>query len=544
MAIVACKECARKVPDKAVCCPHCGVPIAGEAPRRLRRFKRWLYGTLIGVSLAWAALTTLWLTGTLPVSKQLIGVLGIGSSPVRTFIASDNKTLAPIVHGASAPAAPARQPVNSAVYRTSVEQLYQDYDANEVAVQSKIGDNPVRISGNVAEIHEDLGHPVVTLHTGRDNAADMVLTDDQRPAAAQLAKDDAVEIQCNRMQRRAARLHGSGCALLLVDAGAKLVYLAVALSGKAGSAPLYLVGPMSRTACVASGDTIALQLTANSTTDRIRSKSCAATASENLAREGCRLSSTMPAIPDLPSAHLWKYDCAAPDAETLSPKATIAKAASKSARRRAAEPAAVSAEPAVVDAVSPATTAAPDPSGSGAVPPAVIPEAVSSLAAAGSGAPAIVAVAGGQLSTPPAAEGPPAPKREDNAVPGGGSPSAVVDARDAIGPRQPAVADARPTSASPPPPTEAADDLAPVRTRDPQAAERIVSYCSKFTSATNAATVAARCRRDEMDAWTRLTVQNEFPNLDEPSRRKCSDPPFPNSFVALESCAKYQLHLD
>jgi hypothetical protein len=32
--------------------------------------------------------------------------------------------------------------------------------------------------------------------------------------------------------------------------------------------------------------------------------------------------------------------------------------------------------------------------------------------------------------------------------------------------------------------------------------------------------------------------------LDEASRRKCSDPPFPNSFVALESCAKYQLHLD
>jgi hypothetical protein len=525
MAIVACKDCARKVSDKAVCCPHCGVPIVGEAPRQPRRVKRWLYGTLIGVLVVWAALATLWMTGTLLVPKQLIGVLGIGSSPVRTFIAADNRTLAPFVHSASAPAAPARQPVNSAVYRTSIEQLYQDYDANEVAVQSKIGDSPVRISGTVAEIHEDLGHPVVTLHTGRDNAADMVLTDEQRPAAAQLAKDDAVEIQCNRMQRMAARLHGSGCALLLVDAGAKLVYLAVSFSGKTGNAPVYVVGPMSRTACVASGDTIALQLTGNSTTDRIRSKSCEATASENLAREGCRLSSTMPAIPNLPSAHLWKYDCVAPDAETLSPKATIAKATSKSARSRASEPSAVSAEPAAVDAVSPTTTASPDPSsGSGAAPPTVIPEAVSSVAAA---------------------EGPPAPKRESNAGPDGGSPPAVVEAGDAIGPRQLVVADARSTSASPTPPIEAADDLAPVRTRDPQAAERIVTYCSKFTSsATTAATVAARCRRDEMDAWTRLTVQNEFPNLDDAGRRKCSDPPFPNSFVALESCAKYQLHLD
>ena len=90
-----------------------------------------------------------------------------------------------------------------------------------------------------------------------------------------------------------------------------------------------------------------------------------------------------------------------------------------------------------------------------------------------------------------------------------------------------------------------ADDLVPVRTKDPEAADRIASYCSKMTSgATNPATVATRCRRDEMDAWTRLIVQNEFPNLDETMRRKCTEPPFPDSFVARESCAKYQLHLD
>jgi hypothetical protein len=521
MAIVACKECARKVSDKAVLCPHCGVRIAGEAPRQRRRVMPWLYRTLIGILLAWAAVATLWLTGTLPVPKQLIGFLGIGSSPLHAVTATD-KTIPPMHQGLSEASAPAPRPASNAVYRTSVEQLYQDYDANEVAIQSKIGDNPVRISGSVAEIHEDLGHPVVTLHTGRDNAADMVLTNDQRPAAAQLAKDDAVEIQCSRMQRVAARLHGSGCALVLVDAGAKLVYLAVSLAGKAGNAPLYVVGPMSRTACMTSGDTIALQLTGNSTTDRVRSKSCAATASENLTREGCRLSSTMPGIPDLPSAHLWRYDCAAPDADALSAKATIAKATPKSAHRRAAEPATVAAEPAAllvepvaVDEVSPTPTASPGPSsGSGAAPPAVIPEAVSNVAAAN------VPAAQGP-------EGPPSVKRESSADSDSGTAPAVVDAGDAVGPRPPVP-----------------DDLTPVRTKDPQAADRIVSYCSKFTSATNAATVAARCRRDEMDAWTRLTVQNEFPNLDETSRRKCSDPPFPNSFVALESCAKYQLHLD
>jgi hypothetical protein len=525
MAIVACKECARKVSDKAVCCPHCGVPIAGEAPRQPRRVKSWLYGTLIGVLLAWAAFATLWLTGTLPVPQPLIGVLGIGGSPVRTGTAAD-KTVPPMPRGASAPAAPAPQRVSRAVYRTSVEQLYQDYEANEVAIHSKIGDNPVRISGTVAEIHEDLGRPVVTLHTGSDNAADMVLTDDQRPAAAQLAKDDAVEIQCNEMQRMAARLHGSGCALVLVDAGAKLVYLAVALTGKAGNAPVYVVGPMSRMACLASSDTVALQLTGNSTTDRIRSKSCAATPSDNLAREGCRLNSSMPAIPNLPSAHLWRYDCAAPDAEALSAKAT-SKAASKDAHRRAA------AESAAVAVAAVPLPVSPDPASESSVAaPAATPEALPTVAAAGA-----------QPSVKPVVEGPPPSKRESNTSPDGGSTPAAVDA-EAVRPRPLVVADAVSTSTTPAAPPAAADDLAPVRSRDPQAADRIVSYCDRFTSATNTSTVGIRCRRDEMDAWTRLTVQNEFPTLDETTRRKCSEPPFPNSFVALESCAKYQLHLD
>lgn len=90
-----------------------------------------------------------------------------------------------------------------------------------------------------------------------------------------------------------------------------------------------------------------------------------------------------------------------------------------------------------------------------------------------------------------------------------------------------------------------ADDLVPVRAKDPDAADRIVSYCGKITSgATNPTLVAARCRQDEMNAWTRLVIQNEFPTLDESSPRKCNEPPFPDSFVARESCAKYQLRVD
>ena len=556
MALIACKECARKVSDKAACCPHCGVSIAGVVGRKPRSAKRWLYGTLIAGVLAWGALTTLWLRGAIPVPKQFIGFIGTVSSPVRTAKAPDKK----VERGslvATAQSALEPEPISSAVYRTSAEQLYRDYDANEVAIQSKIGDSPIRVSGSVAEIKEDTsGHPVVTLHAGSGSRADMLLTDDQRSAAAQLSKQDAVEIQCSKMQRIAARLHGSGCALVLVDAGT--VYLAVALSGKAGDAPLYIVGPMSRKTCLASSDTIAVQVTSNPRSDRILSKSCAATARESVSLEGCHLSSTMSAIPDIPTAHLWKYDCTTPAAETR--RAAETTSSRRTRIRAAAAPAATAA---IATLSQPAPESAIASSGSDAPAPKAPQEAASTVAAANLPEPAPMRTA---------AVVPPAPVPENNPPPASRAAPATVNAGDAGSPQQPmpvvvpsstptaptpavvpSSASAAPTpavvpsSASPvpTPPAAVADDLVPVRTKDPEAADRIVSYCNKITSgATNLTTVVARCRRDEMEAWTRLIVQNEFPTLDETSRRKCNEPPFPDSFVARESCAKYQLHLD
>jgi hypothetical protein len=496
MAIIACKECAREVSDKAACCPYCGVSIAGVV-RRKRRFKPWLYGTLIAGLLTWGTLTTLWLAGMIPVPKEFVGFIATSSDLVRTVKAPE-KTVAQAPLVATAQSAPVLKPVNSAVYRTSVEQLYQAYDANEVAIQTKIADSPIRVSGTVAEIDEDpSGHPVVTLHTGSDNRADMVLTDDQRSAAAQLSREDAVEIQCNKMQRIAARLHGTGCALVLVDAGAKPVYLAVSLSSKAGHAPLYIVGPMSQKTCLASSDAIAAQVTSNPKSDRILSKSCAATAHESISHGACHLSSTMSAIPDIPTAHLWKYDCMAPAVEP----------------RRAAETA----------------------TSRGTLIGAAVPAATAAIATLSQPTPA--------SAVAPSDSDAPAPKLEINPPSAGAAAPATGNAGDG-GPQPTSAAEPSSTSTAPPP-AAVADDLVPVRTKDPEAADRIVSYCSKITSgATNPTTVAARCRQDEMEAWTRLTIQNEFPTLDETSRRKCNEPPFPDSFAARETCAKYQLHLD
>jgi hypothetical protein len=539
MAIIACKECARDISDKAACCPHCGVSIAGAmaqpgvAQRKPRRIKPWLYGTLIVGVLAWGALTTLWLMGISPVPRQFASFVGIRADPGPIVKTTKTTVEHPLVR--TAQSALELQPTISAIYRTSVEQLDQDYDANEVAIQSKIGGSPVRVSGSVAEINEDSsGHPIVTLHNGSGNGADMLLADDQRSAAAQLSKEEAVEIQCSRMQRIAARLHGSGCVFVLVDANAKPVYLAVSLSNKTGNAPLFIVGPMSRNMCLASGDTIAQQVTSNSGSDRILSKSCATTARESLSLEGCHLSSTMSAIPDIPTAHLWKYECTAQAAEARRVTDT---ATSRRTRARAAAPVAAAA---IATSPQPAPASAVDESDSDALAPLspkAPQESASGAAAANPPDPAFIRTAAGVS---------PLSILESNREATGGAAPTPANAGNSGSPQPPTpAADASSTATAATPTTAVADDLTPVRTKDPEAANRIASYCSKLTSsAADPTTIGARCRQDEMAAWTRLTVQNEFPTLDETARRKCSEPPFPDSFVARESCAKYQLHLD
>jgi RNA polymerase subunit RPABC4/transcription elongation factor Spt4 len=545
MAIIACKECTREVSDKARSCPHCGVLIAGQTRQSTRSVKRWVYGILIVGLLAWGGLTTLWLTGIIPVPKPLVGFFGKRGTSLRSVKAPE-QTVQPSLAAAIAQSAAELQPGNSAVYRTSVEQLSQDYDANEVAIQSKIDGNPVRVSGSVAQINEDpSGHPVVTLHTSGGDNAEMLLTDDQRSAAAQLSKEDAVEIQCNKMQRVAARLRGTACTVMLVDAGGKLAYLAVSLSGKSGNAPLYIVGPLPRQTCLAGGDSIAAQLTSNPT-EHVLSKSCAATARESVSIEGCHLSSIMPAMPDLPSAHLWKYDCVAPGSEA---RAVGDLANSKgSQKKRAAAIATLSQTPVSPIPVSQAPVSQPAPvsqaasvsqpvetAAAAADSEAPAPKARSKEAGSGGSAPDFPAPAAISTGTTPLINTAATSTAAISTDGGSGSPP----------PPAPVAVPVSTSAAAPTPPAAAPDDLTPVRSKDPAAAVRIASYCSKITSgAANATTVATRCRQDEVDAWNRLIVQNEFPTLDDTSRRKCNEPPFPDSFVARETCAKYQLHLD
>jgi hypothetical protein len=316
------------------------------------------------------------------------------------------------------------------------------------------------------------------------------------------------------MQPISAVPQGSGCALVLVAADSKQAYLAVFLSNDRGNAPLYIVGPMSKAACLSHSDSISAQLSTNRKREHIVSKNCASTARESIPPEGCSLSSSMSAVPDLPSAHLWRYDCAA-----------RASTARKSAQRSAASIAA--ARVAAAQDVSPEPVAAADeapsqPSEDMAVLPAPTPVAPASPTPVAPASPPAPASAGALTTANSASAQPQSPSADTQKT------APVVSAAAAN-----ASADTIP------------GDLLMVKTADPGAADRIASYCNTATAAAaDRVSVAAGCRHQEVDAWTRLVLHNEFPSLDDATRRKCNQPPFPDSYVAKESCAKYELRLN
>jgi hypothetical protein len=519
MAMISCKDCGQQISDRAVNCPHCGAPTA-EAPAPAPRAPRTLYRVLIALVVLGCVASATWLLLPNKSRDQLIGMLrknwdhaSPGSAAAR---------VSPV--GKVSPAEDQARPIPIAapapVYQTTAEQLAQDYNANGVATQTRLGNRRIRVSGNIAAIDEDAsGHPVVKLWTTPNSSADLSLNDDQRTAAAELVKGQAINIECDKMQHRAALLGGSGCALVVVDAGENSAYLAVALSAVEGTAPVYIVGPLPKSLCETRAAHITSLVGLHAKGERVVSKHCAATAQESLPAAGCRLDSSMSTLPDLPAAHLWRYDCAA------APHAAQhrANASTRRSQRRSAPN--IAAESELLASDDPGETATV--TGSLALP--VMDLAVTTPALA--------------LPTP-GTTAPATSEKAASATSPSRAESTSVAPSDTRGASVPASStDIAASTAAPA--TVTPSDLLTVKAADPGAADRIVSYCSRITSAaTNRDAVAAGCRREEAAAWNRFVVQNEFPTLDDSSRRKCSEAPFPDSYVAKEACAKYHLHIN
>ncbi len=499
MAIVACTECGHQVSDHAASCPSCGAPIAAPAKPKPRA-NRTVFGVLFALAALCLIAAALWWNGA---PTQLMGMMekfNHGSE----LVPATQSSVAAIPVSVPADASESKSAAR-AVYQTTAEQLYRDYNTNAVATQSRIGGSRVRVTGTVAEIDEDAsGHPLVKLWASNDDSAGMLLSDDQKAAAAELAKGETVDIQCDKMRHSSASPQGSGCALVSVSADTKQAYLAVLLSSDRGSAPLFIVGPMSEATCLTRSDGMSAQLSTDRRREHIVSKNCAATARESIPSEGCRLSSSMSAMPDLPSAHLWRYDCIEPAVQR--PALTVPP----------------SEDMAVLPAPTPAAAAMPK-----AAPPSA-------------GAVTVVDLAGPlpQNSVP---QNPmPQTPVPQNAAAGNSPVAGSAGQNAAAGANSSAVPDTSTDTAAAIP-----SDLLMVKTADPGAADRIDSYCNTATAAAaDRVTVAAGCRHQEVDAWTRLVLHNEFPSLDEATRRKCNQPPFPDSYVAKESCARYELRIN
>ena len=506
MAIIACKECGHQVSDKAASCPGCGAPIAA-AVKPKGRAKRVVNGFLITSAAVGVIAAVLWLIG---MSKPA-GMSGIFNHAVEHSPAGNPATERSVTADQSPRG---RVAVLAAVYQTTAEQLYQDYGTNAVATQSRIGDSSVRVTGSVTEIDEDAsGHPIVKLWASDGQSVDMMLNDDQKSAAADLTKGEAVDIQCDKMQATSAAPRGSGCAVVLVDATSKQAYLAVSFSEEKGIAPVYIVGPMSKAACVAHSDSISAQLNTDLKRDHIVSKNCAATARDSIPSQGCRLSSSMSSVPDMPATHLWRYDCVAPAA------------ASRRATETVREPH-KSNDKSGAGVVVMSIPAVPDPSTEAGAP-------ATSAAASGS-----AAVSGHSAAAQPVS--PPAPVAEMQKI----APSVAATntpAPEKVVAQEKAVAPEKAVESAPAVPS----DLLEVKLADPGAADHILTYCNTATAgAADQAAVAAGCRHEEASAWTRFVLHNEFPTLDEATRQKCNAPPFPDSYVAKETCAKYQLRIN
>src|SRR5882757_3475716 len=273
MAIIQCRECAHQVSDQAQNCPSCGAPVTRTVKIEPRGKREIVRISLVLMTL-WTVGTILWLAVPRSASNQLITHAKlslqnfdreIGQFPTtdqtkathrnaaadqtRSSKASESRDglassarstsaqLATADGSGSALPAPAQSvPALRPVYRTTAQQLFQEYNANVVAIRTKIGASRVRVTGIVAEIDQDVaGRPVVKLWTGKDSNAAMRLAEDQRAAAAQLAKDEAVEIECDSIGHSGELLEGGDCILALVDVMSRQVNLALFLANDNGT---------------------------------------------------------------------------------------------------------------------------------------------------------------------------------------------------------------------------------------------------------------------------------------------------------------------
>lgn len=96
-----------------------------------------------------------------------------------------------------------QQPAQKEVYKTTAQQLYKDYEANEVAADEKMKGKLIEISGTVDSIDKDaFDNIVVHLKTGDAFSAAMVgMKDSEKQKAIALKKGAKITATCESSSR-------------------------------------------------------------------------------------------------------------------------------------------------------------------------------------------------------------------------------------------------------------------------------------------------------------------------------------------------------